>query len=183
MSTPPSINLKIDSGATHNFYEIGSTNLPQQPTYNYNPAVQVILTNGSSMVSSITTHIPITSLPPSAKKSHGFNHLASESIFSVGKAFDHNCTKVFDNKYVKIFKSTEVNITALSSPIIQGYSNTPSQPLHSVSLPTYLLSAHKENASINVSLIQYRIDFYHGALFSPKMSSWCKAIKNGFLQY
>ena len=84
MPTPPSINLKIDSGATHNFHEIGSTNLPQQLTSNYNTAAQVIVPNGASMVSSTTTHLTITSIPPPATKSHGFNHLASGYLFSVG---------------------------------------------------------------------------------------------------
>ena len=86
MSAPPSINLKIDSDATHNFHEIGSTDLPQQPTYNYNPEAQVIVPNGSSMVSSTNTHIPIPLLPPYATKSHCFNHLASGFLFSVGQS-------------------------------------------------------------------------------------------------
>ena len=81
VSAPPSINLKIDSCATHYFHEIGSTSLPQQPTSNYNPAERVILTNGGSMVSYATTHLKIPSLPPFATKSHGFNHLASGYIF------------------------------------------------------------------------------------------------------
>ena len=125
MSAPPSINLKIDSDATHNFHEIGSTDLPQQPTYKYNPAARVILPNGASMVSSTTTHLPIPSLPPSATKSHSFNHLSSGSLFFVGQFCDHNCTAVFDKNSVKTFKSTEVNITALCTPIIQGHRNAP----------------------------------------------------------
>ena len=136
MSAPPSINLKIGRGATYNFHEIGSTDLPQQPTSNYNLATQVIAPNGESMVSSATTHLPIPYLSPAATKSHGFNHLASVSLFYVGQACDHNCTAVFDNNSVNIFKSTEVNITSLYPPIIQGHRNAPSQPLYSVSLPT-----------------------------------------------
>ena len=53
------------------------------------------------MISYATTHLPITSLPPSATKSHGFNHLASGYIFSVRQACDHNCTAVFDKNPVK----------------------------------------------------------------------------------
>ena len=83
---------------------------------------------------------------------------------------------------VKIFKSTEVNITALCPPIIQGHRNAPSQPLYSVSLTTHPPSIHKSNATMNISSIQDRISFYHSALLSPKRSTWCKAIKNGFLQ-
>ena len=101
MSDLPSINLKIDSGSAHHFHEIGSTDLPQQPTSNYNPAAQSIVPNGAYMVSSATTYLPIPSLTPYAIKSHGFDHLASGSIFSVKKSCDHNCTAVFDNNSVK----------------------------------------------------------------------------------
>ena len=132
---------------------------------------------------STTTHLKINSLPPTATKSHGFNHLSSGYIFSVGQACDNNCTAVFDKNSVKIFKSTEVNINALCPPIIQGHRNTPSQPLYLVSLPTFPLLTHKENESINVLSIQDCIDFYHGALFSPKLSTGCKANKNGFIHY
>ena len=135
------------------------------------------------MVYSTTTHITINYLPPSATESQGFNHLSSVYLFNVGQACDNNCTAVFDKNFVKIFKSAEVNINALFPPIIQGHRNKPSQPLYSVSLSTYPLSTHKENEIINVLSIQDRIDFYHGALFSPKLSTRCKAIKNGFIQY
>ena len=110
VSTPPLINLKIDSGATRRFHKIGSIDLPQQPTFNYNPAARVIVPNGASMVSSTTTHLTIPCLPPSSTKSHGFNHLAYVSLSSVRQACDHNCTAVFDKNSVKMFKSTERSI-------------------------------------------------------------------------
>ena len=66
---------------------------------------------------------------------------------------------------------------------MQGHRNAPSQPLYSVSLPTHPPSIQKSNATINVSSIWYQISFYHSALFYPKISTWCKSIKNGFLQY
>ena len=94
MSTLPSINLKIDRGVTHHFNEIGSTNLPQQPTSKYNQAAHVIAPNGAFMISSTTTHLPITSLPPSATKYHGFKHLVSGYLFSVGQDYNRNCTAV-----------------------------------------------------------------------------------------
>ena len=52
-----------------------------------------------------------------------------------------------------------------------------------MSRPTLPPSTHKENATINASSIRDRIAFYHCALLSPKFSTWCKAIKNVFLQY
>ena len=124
------------------------------------------------------SHYP--SLSPSYTKSHGFNHLAYGSLFSVRQACDHNCNAVFDKNSVKIFKSIEVNITAICSPIIQGRRNVPSQLLYSVYIPTNPPSIHKENSIINVSLIQDRLSFYHGALFYPKISTWCKVIEEKY---
>ena len=82
------------------------------------------------MVSSATTHLPINSLPPSATKYRGLNHLAYGSLFFAGQACDHNCTTVFDKNPVKIFNSTEVNINLLHPPILQGHRNVPSQHLY-----------------------------------------------------
>ena len=126
LSSLPSINLKLYSGATHHFQKIGSTDLPQQPTSNYNTEARVIVPNGASMISSVTTHLPIPSFPPSDTKYYNFNHLSSGSLFSVGQAFNNNCTAVFDKNYVKLFKSTEVNMNALRPTIIQGHRNEPS---------------------------------------------------------
>ena len=94
MSVPPSINLKIDSGTTHHIHNIGSMNLPQQPTSNYSPSAQLLVPNVASMVSSATTHIPIPYLPTSATKYHDFNHVAYGSLFYIGQACNHNCTAI-----------------------------------------------------------------------------------------
>ena len=51
-----------------------------------------------------------------------------------------------------------------------------------MSLKTHPTSFHTSNATTNVSSILDRVFFYHDALFSPTISTWCKAIKNGFLQ-
>ena len=125
MSSLSSINLKTDSCATNNFHEVGSTNLTQKPTSNYNLEARVIIPNGSFMVSPTTTNILIIYLPQSATKSHGFKHLESGSLFSVRQTYNHNCTAVFDKNYVKIFKSTEVSINAIRPTIIQGHHNAP----------------------------------------------------------
>ena len=73
--------------------------------------------------------------------------------------------------------------SVIFSPIIQGHFNAPSQPLYSVSLTTHPPSIHKSNTTISASSIQDRIAFYRDALFSPTISTWCKAIKNNFLHY
>ena len=123
------------------------------------------------MVSSATTHLKIPSLPPPATESHSFKHLAYGSLFSVGQACYHNCTAGFDKNYVKLFKSSEVNINLLCTPIIKGNHNVPTQNIYSVSLPANPPSTHKSNATINVSYFRDCIDFYHGALFYPTIST------------
>ena len=168
MSAPPSIHFKIDSGATHHSHEVGITILPQKPTYNYNPSAWFIVINVAYMVSSTTKHLPITSIPSSATKSHGFNQLAYGSLFSVIKSCNHDCTDFFYKQSVNIFKSTEVIINELCPPIIQGHLNAPSQHIYSVSLLAHPPSIHKENTTINILWIWDCIDFYRGASFSPK---------------
>ena len=111
------------------------------------------------MVSSETTNLPITYIPPSATGSHGFNHLVSRYLFYVGQACDHNCTAFIDNNPVKTFKSTEVTINALLPPIIQGHCNAPPKPLSSVPLQTNPPTTNKVNATIHLLSIQYRISF------------------------
>ena len=77
------------------------------------------------MVYPETTHLPITYILSSTTKSHGFNHIASGCIFSVGQSCDHNCTAIFDKQYVEIFMFTEVSINTICPPIIQGHCIEP----------------------------------------------------------
>ena len=70
----------------------------------------------------------------------------------------------------------EFIINALLPPIIQGRHNSP-QHIYSVFLRTHPPLIHKSNSTINTPSIRYRIYFYHDALFSPTVSTWCKAIK------
>ena len=88
-----------------------------------------------------------------------------------------------DKNSVKTLKSTEVNINALHPLMIKVPRNAPSKTLYSLSLTTHPPPNHKENETINISSILDRIDFYNGALLSPKFSTWHKAIKNYSLQY
>ena len=111
------------------------------------------------MVASTTIHIPITSLPSSATKSHGFNHLAYRSLFSFVQAWNNNRTAVFDKQSVKTFKYTEVSIKNLCPPTTQIHLNEPSQHIYLLSLPDTPKKINKENATINFPSIQDCIDF------------------------
>jgi hypothetical protein len=187
MSTPQFFEMKVDSGASANFHEV-SHHLRHRPTSTSNPSVSVIVPNGQIMTSKSTAHLPLRSLPASATISHGFPSLASGSLLSVGKICDHNCTAVFTDRTVKMYRNTDVQIKPIKPPIIAGTRNSPSQPLYNVRLPLQPPPPHSINlltpASANATILPHlrdRIAFYHATLFSPVLSTWIDAINNGYL--
>ena len=132
MSAPQQfINLKLDSGASANFHEI-SHHLQHRPTSIDNPSVSVIVPNGNVMTSKSTTNLPLPDLPPSATVSHGFKSLASGSLLSVGQICDHECTAVFTNASVHMYKNPDIEITTLNPPIFSGTRDALTQPLYNI---------------------------------------------------
>ena len=135
MSAPKQfINLKLDSGASANFHEI-SHHLQHRPTFINNPSVSVIVPNGNVMTYKSTTNIPLPDLTPSATVSHGFKSLASGSMLSVSQICDHNCTEVFTNTDVHMYKSPDIKITTLKPPIFSGTRDASTKPLYNIKLP------------------------------------------------
>ena len=115
--------MKVDSGATSHFYDSYKSALLSKPTSATNPAIDVIIPNGSIMKSISTSKLPIPQLPPNATRAHGFQHLASGSLLSVGQLCDHNCSAIFDKAKVHIFKSDQVTIIPRAPPLLTGYRN------------------------------------------------------------
>ena len=188
MSAPQQfINLKLDSGASANFHEI-SHHLQHRPTSRNNPSVNVIVPNGNIMTSKSTTNLPLPGLPPSATISHGFKSLASGSLLSVGQICDHNCTAIFTDTAVHMYKTPDIKITPLQPPIFSGTRDAPTQPLYNIKLPISDSPAHAINLlqiqssnAIKLPYLHDRIAFYHGTLFSPVISTWIKATDAEYL--
>ena len=196
MSSPPyhhNLTLQADTGATDNFViQRETSHLPQVPTSLHNPAINVIVPNGETMQSNSTMHLPIPTLPPSATKAHGFNNLASGSLLSVGKVCDAKCTAIFTDTKMNIYNNKDVKITPTQKPIITGTRDAPHHPLWTVQLPSHQQPClpkppshqpiqHLNNATIGAPSLRERIAFYHAAMFSPPLPTWCKAIDSGFL--
>ena len=127
--------MKIDSGATSHFYDSYKAALLSTPVSKTNLSIGVIIPNGSIMQSTCTTKLPIPDLPLTATRAHGFNHLASGSLLSVGQLCDHDCTAIFDKHQVCIFKTAQVTIQLRLPPILTGHCtahgklwNTPIAP-------------------------------------------------------
>ena len=188
MSAPQQfINLKLDSGASANFHEI-SHHLHHRPTTIDNPSVSVIVPNGQVMTSKSTTNLPLPELPPSATMSHGFKSLASGSLLSVGQICDHDCTAIFTDTDVHMYKNPDIKITTTKPPIFSGTRDAPIQPLYNIKLPVpvppsqamNLLQLQSSNA-VKLPYLHDRIAFYHATLFSPVISTWIKATDAEYL--
>ena len=188
MSAPQQyINMKVDSGTSANFHEI-SHHLHHHPTSKANPSFAVIVPNGNIMTSESTTNLPIPHLPASATISHGFKSLASGSLLSVGQICDHNCTAIFTNKSVHMYKTPDITIKPLKSPIFSGTRDAPTQPLYNIKLPIPLTTPRTMNLpqfqSLNAVKLPYlhdRTAFYHATLFSPVISTWINATDAEYL--
>ena len=129
-----------------------------------------------------TASLPIPNLPAIATKAHGFPHLASGSLLSVGQLYDQQCTAVFTSTKAHIYKNKDVQIIPTGQSILEGTRSAHDQ-LWSVQLvpPTHPLrtpSQHQANATITHPALPDRISFYHAALFSPVLTTWIKAAQN-----
>ena len=123
VSTPPTnkyTDMKVDSGATLHFYDSYKSALLSTPNSAMNPSIDVLIPNGSIMKSIYTSKLPIPQLPLAATRAHGFQHLASGSLLSVGQLCDHDCSAIFDKDQVHIYKSAQVAILPRAPPIGGG---------------------------------------------------------------
>eukprot|EP00978_Attheya_sp_CCMP212_P003910 scaffold8341_cov57-Attheya_sp.AAC.7 len=154
-------------------------------------SLQVSLPNGHVINSSHSAYLNIPGLPASARECHIFPELTSGSLLSIGLLCDHDCDVNF--------RKCKVHIIYEGNEILTGqrdYSNglwsidipTPTTICNSVTPANTTPSANQEltqpltcNAvTTNVTkTVADRVAFYHASLFSPTMSTWCKAIDAG----
>jgi hypothetical protein len=154
------------------------------------PGVDVILPDGSTITSSHTAVLQLPSiLPLGARTAHIFPGLKSGSLISIGQLCDHGCTATFDATRVRIYYQDQIIMTGSRSsdtnhlwileldgvmPNSNPSNNTP------VSAPPALEpTIGTAHSLMSYDTIAERIAFYHAALFSPVISTWCDAIDNG----
>jgi hypothetical protein len=139
------------------------------------------------MTSTHQAHLPIPALPPAARLCHVFPQLTSGSLLSIGQLCDHGCQA--------LFTATHLIITKDNTTILQGNrSNSfgqwlvhlpPSPILEPGPVPNSDPATHQTWSAAN-SLrilsqpIADRVAFYHATLFSPVLSTWCRAIDAGY---
>jgi hypothetical protein len=132
--------------------------------------ITVLLPNGATMNSTHTAELDLPDLPSQARVVHLFPHLASGSLISIGTLCDAGCTALFRQHRLYIFNPK-------GRIIIQGTRQSNKLwTIDPITQPTHTLSA-----VIDAPTIAERIAFYHASLFSPTLSTLCKAIDADYL--
>jgi hypothetical protein len=168
-----------DTGSTGHFLTIHAPCLHRQPA---SPGISVILPDGSTITSTHTALLNLPMLPPAACTAHVFPTLTSGSLISIGTLCDHGCTATFT--------ADSVTIALNGTTILHGTRSVNNGLWHlhlsspSPTNPTTIDDATPTqfaNSVIPQTTIADRIAFYHATLFSPALSTWCKAIDNNLL--
>jgi hypothetical protein len=176
-----------NTATTGNYLSIDCPVTDRQPSTHQ--GVDVILPGGSIITSShtATLQLPAT-LPLGARQVHIFPGLKSGSLISIGQLCDHGCTATFNTTQVQIFYQDKVIMTGFHSldtnnlcVLTINDSTTPSSPHPSNNLPSHAPEPTIGTANIMMKYdtLAEHIAFYHAALFSPVISTWCDAIDNG----
>ena len=101
--------------------------------------------------------------------------LKSASLISLGQLCDDNCNISLDKRAIKVYKN---NKKILQGP--RNYTdglwdiNIPLQPKHTQQSMSVIIQKNKAKKDL--------IQFYHAACFSPSVTKFYKAVKNGNFQ-
>jgi hypothetical protein len=144
----------------------------------------VVLPDGRTITSSHITELNIPSLPPAARTAHIFPGLSNGSLISIGQLCDHGCTATFTSDSVRIELNNTVVLRGGRSPYTRLWTLdspvTPNPPATELHAPL-----HDKNFANHLGdhsgTLADRIAFVHASLFSPQLSTWCKAIDEGRL--
>ncbi|ACI65279.1 predicted protein [Phaeodactylum tricornutum CCAP 1055/1] len=182
-SSPPFFppDAIADTGCTGHFLSTNIAHIHCQPTV---PGINVVLPDGRTITSSHITELNIPSLPPAARTAHIFPGLSNGSLISIGQLCDHGCTATFTSDTVRIALNNTVVLRGGRSPYTRLWTLdspvTPNPPATELHAPV-----HDKNFANHLGdhsgTLADRIAFVHASLFSPQLSTWCKAIDKGRL--
>jgi hypothetical protein len=131
------------------------------------------MTNGTTIQSSHTCSLLLTDLPHQARQSPIWPGPIHSSLISVGQLCDNECSVIFTQYQVTVYRS--------GKDVIYG-SRDPKSRLWRVNLKQKMNTkiaqcnhAHDNNNQKDL------LNYLHDACFSPVKSTWIKAIKHGNL--
>jgi hypothetical protein len=141
------------------------------PCYDVQPTphpINVELPNGETITSTHTGLLPFQNLPTEAKRAHIFPSLTSGSLVSMGVLCDAGCTVTLDKDQVVI---TNGNLHVTTGQRTRN------------GLWNLDFARHTPRANLATLAIQTasdRIAFLHAAAGYPVVSTWIRAIQQGF---
>jgi len=161
--------LKADTGSTGTYLKKEHKHsLKKRITLDNGPCAK--LPNGEKIQASEQGLLPFDSsvkLP-----SLVFPDLNSESLLSIGQLCDHNCAAIFDKHFLHVFKDDKRILTGYRNQNDRLWDVPFPSPQHVMKKTNYIIRQDQNKTE----LAQY----LHACAFSPAISTFQYAIKNGF---
>ena len=164
---PSSLQTILDSGSSGHFFGINF------PLHNVRPnphPVSVELPNQDTIKSTHIGDLPLPLLPHEARIGHQFPEFGPTSLISLGLLCDHGCEAHFT--------AQTVTVTLNTSVILHSYRNPTTRGLWILDLPPSHVAMNAINHKASAEDL---VAFAHRALFSPAISTLCRALSKGFL--
>jgi hypothetical protein len=127
--------------------------------------------NGTTIQSSHTCNLLLTDLPYQAQQANILPGLVHNSLISVGKLCDNECSVTFTQDQVTVSRNGKYVMYGSRDPKSRLWRGNLKQKMK----PEIAQYNHAHNNNNQKDLINYP----HAACFSPVKSTWIKAIKNG----
>ena len=161
------MHAKADSGASRHYVKESDQHVLTNISSSSGPTVY--LPNNNTMTSFKAGSLPLPAiLSSSATKAHIFRDLQSASLVSLGQLCDDNCNIILDKNTIQVFKDNTLIITGTRNPQ-DGLWDIPLQP------PVQKLNVILRKDKTKQELANY----LHACCFSPTISTFVRAIRNG----
>ena len=169
-----------DSGTTGHFLQMESTCSNRKRNRD---GVRVQLPDGSTIQSTHTALINFPQLPMEARRAHLFPNI-KHALLSISMLCDQGYTAIFDQERVYIVKEGEVIIHGFRHPVTKLYivnmKEDKNPPELNIRTMTDLKAINEfGNNAYEIDSKKQLVIYYHKCCFSPVISTWVKAIKNG----
>jgi hypothetical protein len=127
--------------------------------------------NGTTIQSSHTCNLLLTGFPLKARQAHIIPGLVHNSLISVGQLCDNGCSVTFAHDQVTVTKNKECVMRGSQDPKSRLWRVDLKQKFEKHEIQCN--HAHDNNNQKDL------INYLHAACFSPVISTWIMAIKNG----
>ena len=169
--------MAADTGCT---IHLGDATTPLQNETATPNGIQVTTAGNSTISGTAKGNLTIPGLNTQATECHKINGIHTP-LLSIGQLCDDNCIAIFNHNEVLIAKSNTVSIKINGKPLLKGLRAT--NKLWYVPIPTQPLPqpTHSANSAYHQPNAKKLAVFLHAAAGYPPVSTFCKAIDNGFL--